>query len=148
MRLIKDIITRKPQITEPLVIYAYCIEDTPSKTMGLKVPHAGVKTAKWALTEAHGLTDRQLSIRGYRHGVGRLELIRAIEDINKISGFRGKRAKADHYVLGPAAAHVVTGLSIGAKEIHLKTGRQVLTVETKVLTNHECVDIFRTAIKL
>ena len=145
MSFIKSIVSRKPVITEPSVIFAYSIHDTPGKTMGLKVPRHALKIAKWALTEAHSLTDRQLGVRGFKQHHSRNELVRAIDELHKMSKALVRTVTADYYILGPAAESVIAGLSVGACEIQAKTGSQILTVQSKILTNHECVDVFRLA---
>lgn len=123
------------------VVYTYSVEDTPRKMIGVKVPRESMTTAKWALIESHSLAEWQSS----KDRDVKVELAHVVQELKKAEREKRSIGHGDYYVLGPNAAHVGEKLTAGANFLESSLGREVLKVEHKVLTNHECVDIFRIA---
>lgn len=129
---------------EPSVVYTYSIDDTPGKTLGVKVPRSAIKTAQQALLAAHTHHGRRPRAGG-KLVAHRAELMHTALELKKASRSYRRSSTGDYYFLGPIAASVHAGLTVGARVLSVKHGQDMLAVQPQVLTNHEYVDVHRMA---
>lgn len=141
------LLSKKKQLTRklagPVVVYTYSVEDTPKKTLGVRVPREAMQAARNALAEAHKAPTHRHAVLQRR--IDREELLTAIAKLDMASRANRRGPQSDYYLLGPSAVSVGTGLKMGANILYEIAGREILSVRHEVLTNHQYVDIFRAA---